>query len=203
MREQAADRDQPVDRRRQLVHRGRRPRVPGHADAEHEDIAEPEGQPGEEADFCDVDGAEAVLRIDPETDRAAGEHGGADIVADRVAGEARQCSDAIGHVLLADGPQREEIIEGQRAERADHAECCERDLSMRNLRQRNQDHAGIDTPQGADHVEMAKAMMTRLARIPSRFQPIRSLKPRPSAVSSRYIHPPGRAATICAGVDGR
>src|SRR5882757_3861850 len=44
-------------------------------------------------------------------------------------------------------------------------------------------------------VVIAKAMMRRLAAIPSRFQPIRFLKPRPSVVSSPCIHPPGRAAT--------
>src|SRR6266852_8022187 len=45
-------------------------------------------------------------------------------------------------------------------------------------------------------VVIAKAMMRRLATIPSRFQPIRFLKPRPSVVSSRCIRPPGEAATI-------
>src|SRR5580698_7543763 len=44
-------------------------------------------------------------------------------------------------------------------------------------------------------VEIAKAIITRLAAIPTRFQPIRSLKPRPSAANSRTIRPPGRAAT--------
>src|SRR3569833_2646811 len=43
-------------------------------------------------------------------------------------------------------------------------------------------------------VVMAKAMMAKLAATPSRFQPIHFLKPRPSAVSSRCIHPPGGAA---------
>jgi hypothetical protein len=38
-------------------------------------------------------------------------------------------------------------------------------------------------------------MMRRLAAIPSRFQPIFSLKPRPSVVSSRCIHPPGGGNT--------
>ena len=93
----------------------------GHADAKHDEIAEPEGQAGKKADLCDVDGVEPVVGIDPETDRAAGEDGGADIVADRIAAEARQRGDAIGHLLLADRAQREEIIEGERAERADHA----------------------------------------------------------------------------------
>src|SRR3569833_588812 len=43
-------------------------------------------------------------------------------------------------------------------------------------------------------VVMAKAMMAELAATPSSFQPIHFLKPRPSAVSSRCIHPPGGAA---------
>src|SRR6266478_2614077 len=42
-------------------------------------------------------------------------------------------------------------------------------------------------------VVIAKAMISRLAAMPSRFQPIRFLKPRPSVVSSPCIHPPGRA----------
>ncbi len=42
---EAAERDQPVHRRRQKVHRGGGPGVPRHAEAEHEQIAEPEGQP--------------------------------------------------------------------------------------------------------------------------------------------------------------
>src|SRR6266700_3428580 len=45
-------------------------------------------------------------------------------------------------------------------------------------------------------VVIAKAMIRRLAAIPSRLQPIRSLKPRPSVVSSPCIRPPGGAATI-------
>ncbi len=99
-----AEGDQPVDGGRQLVHRGCGPRVPGHPDTEHEGVAEPECQSGEEAYLGDVDGAQPVIRIDPEADRAAGEHGGADIVADCVAGEARQRRDAVGYVFLADGP---------------------------------------------------------------------------------------------------
>ncbi len=92
-----------------------------------------------------------MIRIDPEPDRAAGEHGGADIVADGVAGEARQRRGAVGHVRLADGSQREEIIEGQRAERADHAQRGERDVGGRDLRQGRQDHPGIDPLEGANH----------------------------------------------------
>ena len=111
-----AERDQPVDRRRQLIHRGGGRGLPGHADAEHKGVAEPEGQAGKKADLGDVDGAEAIIRIDPETDRAAGEDGCADIVADRIAGEARQRRDTIGHMLLAERAYRKEIIERQGAE---------------------------------------------------------------------------------------
>ena len=123
--------------------------MPGHAEPEHEQIAEPEGQPGQKTDFCDVDRVQSVVRIDAEPDGAAGEHGGADIVADAVAGKTGQRGDPVRHVPLADGPQREEIVEGQRAERADHAKCGEPDLHQRLLRQRNQDHADVDALQGA------------------------------------------------------
>ena len=126
--------------------------MPGHADAEHEQIAEPEGQAREEADLGDIDRAEAVVGIDPETDRAAGENRGADIVADGVAGEARQRSDAIGDVRLANGSQREEIIEGQRAERAYHAQGGQRDAMRRDFRQRGQDNPGVDPLQRANQV---------------------------------------------------
>ena len=136
--------------RRQQIHRAGGPGVPGHAEAEHEQVAEPEGQAGEKADLGDVDGVQAVVRIDPEPDRAAGKYGGADIVADRVAGEARHRRDAVGHMVLADGSQREEIIEGQRAERADHAQRGERDVVRRDIRQRRQDYAGVDALEGAD-----------------------------------------------------
>ena len=168
--------------------------MPGHADAEHEQIAEPEGQAGQKADLGDVDRGQAVIRIDPEADRAAGKDGGADIVADGVAGEARHRRDAVGHVVLADGSQREEIVKGQRAERADHAQRGQPDAMRRDLGQRGQDDAGIDALQGPHQVVTARTMMRRLAATPSRFQPILSLKPRPSVVSSRCIHPPGGAA---------
>lgn len=131
--------------------------MPGHAEAEHEQIAEPEGEPREKADLGDVDGVEAEIRIDPKSYRAAGEDGGADIVADRVAGETRERCNAVRHVFLADGPQREEVIEGQGAERADHAQRRERDVVGRYFRQRGQDHPGIDAMEGADQGRDRKA----------------------------------------------
>jgi hypothetical protein len=107
-------------------------------------------RPGEKADLGDVDRAQAVVGINPEADRAAGEYGRADIMSDGVAGEARQRRDTVGYVFLADGPQREEIIERQRTECADHAQRGEGDVAGPYLRQRSQDHAGIDALEGAD-----------------------------------------------------
>src|SRR5260370_40185087 len=90
------------------------------------------------------------MRKNPKPDRAAGENGGADVVADRVAGKTRQRGDAVGYMFLADRPQRKEIIKRKRAERADHAQRGERDVVRRYFGQRGQDHAGIDTAEGAD-----------------------------------------------------
>ena len=86
-------------------------RLVGDAQPEHGGVAEPEGQAGDEADFCDVDGAEAPGRIDPVAHRPAGEHAGADIVADRVAGEPGQRRDPIGRVGAPDRAQREQVVE--------------------------------------------------------------------------------------------
>jgi hypothetical protein len=88
--------------------------------------------------------------VSPEADGAAGEHGCSDVVADGVAAETRQRCDAVWHVFLADGSQREVVIKCQRAECADHAQGGERDVAWRYLRQRSQDHAGIDAPEGTD-----------------------------------------------------
>ncbi len=120
--------------------------------AEHEQIAEPEGEAGEKADLCDIDRGQAVVGIDPEPDRAAGKDGGADIVADGVAGEARQRGDAIGDVRLANGSQCEEIIEGQRAERADHAQRGQRDAMRSDVGERSQNNPGVDPLEGVNQV---------------------------------------------------
>src|SRR3954451_3625559 len=53
----------------------------------------------------------------------------------------------------------------------------------------------VSTPRKVrTRVVIANAIMRKLAATPSRFQPIHFLKPRPSVVSSPYIHPPGGAA---------
>ncbi|MGY4420352.1 hypothetical protein ACVWY2_002777 [Bradyrhizobium sp. JR6.1] len=51
---------------------------------------------------------------------------------------------------LADRTQREEVIEGQRAERPDHAERRERDPVRRDVGQRGEDDTGVDALQGVD-----------------------------------------------------
>ena len=48
---------------------------------------------------------------------------------------------------LADGSQRKEVIEGQRAEGAHHAQRGDCDPVRRNIRQRGQDHPGVDALQ--------------------------------------------------------
>jgi hypothetical protein len=53
-------------------------------------------------------------------------------------------------VVLADGPQREEIIERQRAKRPDHTQCGEHDVVRWQFGQRGQDNAGVDALEGAD-----------------------------------------------------
>ena len=53
---------------------------------------------------------------------------------------------------LADGSQRKEIIEGQRAERADHAQRGQRDAMRRDFRQRRQDDRGVDPLQGVNQM---------------------------------------------------
>jgi len=52
----AADADQAVHFIGKQIHAGSRPGMPGHADAQHEEVAEPKGKAGEKADLGDVDG---------------------------------------------------------------------------------------------------------------------------------------------------
>ena len=71
-------------------------------------------------------------------------------MADRIGRETGQRRDAVGYLFLADSPQREEIIERQRTECADHAQRGEGDAAGRYFGQRNQDHAGVDALEGTD-----------------------------------------------------
>ncbi|MGX1165268.1 hypothetical protein AB7M16_001534 [Bradyrhizobium sp. USDA 372] len=145
---ESAEGDQPVERRGQLIHRGGRIWMDGHADRKHEDVTEPEGQARQEADLRDVDRVQPIVRIDPETDRAAGEDRGSDVVADRIGREAGERCDAIGHVLLADRSQCKKIVEGQRTEREEDADRRQADIAAGNLGQRGQDDPGIDALEG-------------------------------------------------------
>ena len=96
---EAAERDQPVDRRRQHVHRrlaaaGCQAMPMPSTNRLPSQKVRPEMKQILATSIAD----QAVVRIDPKPDRAAGEHRGADIVADGVAGEARQRRDPVGHV---------------------------------------------------------------------------------------------------------
>ncbi len=121
----------------------------GHADRKHEDVTEPEGEAGQEADFRDVDGVQAVIGLDPKTNGATGEHRGADIVADRIGGEAGERRNAGGDMPLADRSQCKKVIKGQRAEGAEDAERRQPDAAAGDVGERGQDDAGIDALEGA------------------------------------------------------
>jgi hypothetical protein len=74
----------------------------GEAETQHRDVAEPEGEARDKADLGNLDGVDTPGRIDAVTHRAAGENAGADIVANRIGGEAGVRGHAIGHILAAD-----------------------------------------------------------------------------------------------------
>src|SRR6516165_12787326 len=77
-------------------------------------MTKPKGQTGDEADFGDVDDTQSAGGVDAVAHRTAGEHAGADIVANGVAGKARECGDAIRHVRPADRAQCEQVIKCER-----------------------------------------------------------------------------------------
>src|SRR5262249_56501451 len=77
-------------------------------------VYEPEGQPGHEADFRDLDGAQPPGRVDAVADRATGEYARAHVVPDRIAGEGGERGRPIRYVLAADRAQRKQVIEVQR-----------------------------------------------------------------------------------------
>ena len=106
--------DDLVEPDRQAIDLGGRFRMIADAKAQHRRIAEPEREAGDEADLGDVDRVQAPRRIHAIAHGAAGERAGADIVSDRIAGEAGERGDAVRHVVAADRVQREQIVEGQR-----------------------------------------------------------------------------------------
>ena len=83
------------------------------AEPQHRGIAEPECQAGQKADFGHVDRVQSPRRIDAIAHRAAGKDAGADIVADRIAGEGGERVDAVGNIGAADRAHREQIIKRQ------------------------------------------------------------------------------------------
>src|SRR5215831_5765734 len=97
--------DGPVEPWRQLVDRRGGTGHKRDPEAEHRRIAEPEGQPGDEADLGDLDRRQALRRVDAVAHRAAGEHACPDIVSDGVAGEGRERRGRVGHLLAADRAQ--------------------------------------------------------------------------------------------------
>ena len=127
----------------------------GDAEPQHRGIAEPEGQPGQETDFGDVDRVQPPGRIDPVAHRAAGEDAGADIVADRIGGEGGKRVDAVGNVAVADRADREPVIEGQG------------EIARRHEQGRQRDLARLGALDGFDHligVDAAEHVIEHVAR---------------------------------------
>ena len=119
----------------------------GEAEAQHGDVAEPEGQAGDEADLGDLDGVEPPGRIDAIAHRAAGEDAGADVVADRIGGEAGERRDPVGHVLAADRAQREQVVERQREIAGGDEQRGDGDVAVFDRRHRGQHLADVDVVQ--------------------------------------------------------
>jgi hypothetical protein len=119
------------------------------AQAEHGGVAEPEREPGHEADFRHVDGAEAPGGIDPITDRPAGQDAGAHVVADGIAGEACKRRGPIRDVASPDRAQREQVVERQREVAAGDEQGGERDVAPVRGHQGLDDLAGVDRAQSA------------------------------------------------------
>ena len=116
------DGERAIEPRRQLVDGARGLRHIGDAETEHRGIAEPERQAGDEAKLGDLDGVEPPGRIDAVAHRTAGEHAGADVVADRIAGEAAERRDPVGDLRMADRAQGEQVVEGEREVAAGNAQ---------------------------------------------------------------------------------
>src|SRR5512136_2481537 len=93
------------------------------AEAKHGGVAEPEGEAGDETDLRHFDRVEPVRRIDAVANGATGKNRCADVVADRIAGEAGERSNAIGNFGAANGTQGEPVIEGEREIAASHKKC--------------------------------------------------------------------------------
>jgi len=136
---------------------------------------------------------QAVVRMIREADRAAGKTG-RDIVADGVAGEARQRGDAVGTCFLPMVPARKKNPRMSACRRADHASAAIRDGAGGISGQRNQDHARCRRPERGARGRHPKARMRRLAGNPDPlFKEIHYLKQ--TAAWSADVHatsPAGR-----------
>ena len=122
----------------------------GDAEPEHGGVAEPERQAGNEAELGDLDGVEPPGRVHAVAHRAAGEDAGADIVADRIAGEPAERGDAVRHVMAADRAQREEIVERQREIAEGDEQRGEQDVARVGPAKRLQDIFRFDAVQGLE-----------------------------------------------------
>src|SRR6185437_15965892 len=144
-----------------------------------------------------------VIRIDAEADGTSGENGGADIVADRIAGEARQCRDPVWHMLLANRSQREKIIERQGTECADYAQRGEHDVVTRYFREGGQDHAGVDAVERADQRRDRKGNDKEACRDPNSFPTDPLLETAPQRGQHVLHLPSGRATKVEMGSPSR
>ena len=135
---------------RQLIDQARGLRVIGDAESEHGGIAEPEGQACHETDLRHLDGVETVGRIDAVAHRAAGEYGGADIVTDRIAGEAGKRRDPIRDFLAPDRAQREQVVEREREIAAGDERGGGGDVARLGRLQRSDHLIDIDVAQHVD-----------------------------------------------------
>src|SRR4029434_9792200 len=90
-------------------------RSQGQSEAQSAQIAEPERQPGDEADLRHLDEAQSPWRIDPQTHRATAKQADTQAMSNRRGGEARESGNGVWHLAPADGTQGEVVIEGERA----------------------------------------------------------------------------------------
>ena len=148
--DQHDDADIAVDPGRQTIDGAGGLRRVQDAETEHGGVAEPEGQASDKADLRHLDGVEPVSRIDAVAHGATGEYGRADIVADRVAGEAGECGNAIGNFVSADRAQCEPVVECQREIAAGNKQRGAGNLVRARGLQRGEDLIDVDI---AQHVE--------------------------------------------------
>ena len=142
--------DAAVEHAGKLGDRPRGVRLDADAETQHRGVAEPEGETGDEADLRHLDGVEPVSGIDAVAHRTAGEHGGADIVPDRIAGEGAERGDAVGNFGAADGAQRKPVVEGQGEIGGRHEQAGGGDAVRRGAFDRGEHLVDIDIVQDVE-----------------------------------------------------